>query len=48
MAPVDPMDRRTFLGTALMGSGNFTYRDELLGKKGSFMTFASFGISSQT
>lgn len=28
-------------GTALMGSGNYTYRAELVGKKGSFMTLAS-------
>ncbi|RCS42214.1 hypothetical protein DTL42_20520 [Bremerella cremea] len=28
-------------GTALMGSGNYTYRAELIGKKGSFMTLAS-------
>jgi len=28
-------------GTALMGSGNYTYRAELVGKKGSFLTLAS-------
>ncbi|PQO40970.1 NPCBM/NEW2 domain-containing protein [Blastopirellula marina] len=28
-------------GTALMGSGNYTYRAELVGKQGSFMTLAS-------
>lgn len=28
-------------GRALMGSGNYTYRDELVGKKGSFLTRAS-------
>lgn len=28
-------------GTALMGSGNYTYRAERIGKKGSFMTLAS-------
>lgn len=29
------------LGTALMGSGNFTWRQELLQKKGSFLTISS-------
>ena len=28
-------------GRALMGNGNYTYRDELVGKKGSFLTRAS-------
>ncbi len=33
---------RTILGTALMGSGNYTYKQELRGEgKGTFLTFAS-------
>lgn len=34
-------DERRRLGTALMGSGNHTYRKELQGGRGSFLTFAS-------
>lgn len=35
------LDSEKGKGTALMGSGNYTYRAELIGKKGSFMTLAS-------
>lgn len=35
------LDSEKEKGTALMGSGNYTYRAELVGKKGSFMTLAS-------
>ncbi|WP_158261364.1 MULTISPECIES: NPCBM/NEW2 domain-containing protein [Pirellulaceae] len=35
-----PTEKRK-LGTALMGSGNYTFRKELVGGKGSFMTLAS-------
>ena len=35
------LDSEKGKGTALMGSGNYTYRAELVGKKGSFMTLAS-------
>lgn len=33
--------RKSTLGTALMGSGNHTYRNEVRGEKGSFLTLAS-------
>ncbi|MBC8352542.1 MAG: NPCBM/NEW2 domain-containing protein [Planctomycetes bacterium] len=32
---------RMLRGTALMGAGNYTYRHELRGRRGSFMTFAT-------
>lgn len=35
-----PGERRS-LGTALMGAGNYTWRNEKVGKKGSFLTMAS-------
>lgn len=35
-----PWESRSW-GRALMGSGNYTYRNELIGKKGSFLTRAS-------
>lgn len=34
-------DEHRSLGTALMGSGNHTWRNEKIGKKGSFLTMAS-------